>query len=813
MGRGARVGAAVIAAGMSLAGPLVGVASAESGEADGASVSAGAGDARGGAQQESRRESRAGRVAREASGAPRGAVAVRQRAGGVASRAVAPAQSGGLAVEESSDSGPGSVGVAGVESSARGVTTLEPAEQVAVTEPVVAASAGFYLRERVTAADVRQSVAGLSSAVSGFVDAVSRLVSLVPGGPFSELVAGALQLVRRGLFNQAPAVAPRVLVGEVLRPMTGEDWAFSTSLEGAVAGSLGAVDPEGAPLSYTLSRAPQFGTVRIDADGSWVYTPGDGAGDQADEFAVSVADGGWNILDPFAAPTEVTVGVHAVSSSNKPGLIASDWLEIVKTTGEVVGDEPVMLTMVMTTSLGVPGSTRVWVVDKFPNQIGSQLSVGNKVPIPNEDGDIWIDYGDKLKPLTWDAWSASYSGPMSVVSVDVTDGGNGYLPSNLPSVTFEGGLQEGGRAATGRAVLEVAPSPDPFADDLYRVDRIEITDPGAGYIDTPKVVIEGPGGPFPGATAKATVGAPLALPVILVATLMLEGDFTPSGVVGTLGSQVEVKLLAAGKELENTKVYSTDLLNGDTRSLIEAGDRIKKAVAVTGADVYLEVAKRFASWIVSIGDPDDPVGVGVAGFIPLDVTFLDELKAFSIDPRQLLGLDAQYMSASTSRQMVQVIPGQGKVSSVRVDSGGYGYDSTNPPTVEFRGGLADGGVAATGRAILAPYPSPGGEDEMGDTVVRIEITNPGKGYSAAPEVVISVEPLSQGATATAFIDSPTSIWDFDLAARFGFLVPPSYNTATGGKPQGWETTYAGDYADNDWAEWKVETEGWSRINW
>ncbi|MBU3685446.1 MAG: hypothetical protein FGM25_03445, partial [Mycobacterium sp.] len=232
MGRGARVGAAVVAAGMSLAGPLVGVASAESGEADGASVSAGAGDARGGAQQESRRESRAGRVAREASGAPRGAVAVRQRDGGVASRAVAPAQSGGPAVEESSDSGPGAVEVAGLEPLARAVTTLEPAEQIAVTEPVVAAasgvgesvaaSAGFYVRERVTEAEVRQSVAGLSSAASGFVDAVSRLVSLLPGGPFSEVLAGALQLVRRGLFNQAPTAAPRVLVGEVLRPMTGE---------------------------------------------------------------------------------------------------------------------------------------------------------------------------------------------------------------------------------------------------------------------------------------------------------------------------------------------------------------------------------------------------------------------------------------------------------------------------------------------------------------------------------------------------------------------------------------------------------------
>ena len=69
MGRGARVGAAVVVAGMSLAGPLVGVAAADTGEADGASVSAGAGDGRGGAQQAGRRESRTDRVARAASSA------------------------------------------------------------------------------------------------------------------------------------------------------------------------------------------------------------------------------------------------------------------------------------------------------------------------------------------------------------------------------------------------------------------------------------------------------------------------------------------------------------------------------------------------------------------------------------------------------------------------------------------------------------------------------------------------------------------------------------------------------------------------
>lgn len=201
----------------------------------------------------------------------------------------------------------------------------------------------------------------------------------------------------------------------------------------------------------------------------------------------------------------------------------------------------------------------------------------------------------------------------------------------------------------------------------------------------------------------------------------------------------------------------------------------------------------------------------MVGLIPLDGSFLDN---FAYDPRELAALDAQFMFSSSSRQMIEIPLGPANVTSVRVDSGGYGYSSTNPPKVRLEGGLGDGGVAATGRAVLAPFPSPDPDaDEMGDIVVGIEITSPGKGYTSAPKVIIDVEPLSEGATATAFIGSPTSLWDLDLATHFGLLVPPSYNDKKGGKPQMWETTYAGDYADNDWTEWKVETKAWPRINW
>ena len=738
MGRGARVGAAVVVAGMSLAGPLVGVAAADTGEADGASVSAGAGDGRGGAQQAGRRESRTDRVARAASSAPRGDGVARELAGGVAPRAVAPAQSEGPVVGQSPDSGPGSVGVAGVASSARAVTAVEVVEPVAVEAGVAGAvavvPAGVAGLQGATAAQVRQSVAGLSSAASGFFDAVSRLVSLVPGGPFSEVLAGALQLVRRGLFNQAPAAAPRVLVGEVLRPMTGQGSAYSTILGGEVAGSLGATDPEGAPLSYALSRAPQFGTVRVDADGSWVYTPDDGAADQADEFAVSVADGGWNILDPFAAPTEVTVGVNAglLTSSDKRGLIASDWLTVVKETNDYKwippvfipsnGDEPVLLTVVLTTTLGVDGSTSVELVDGIPNEIASGVDAGDRVSIPDETGDNWINYTDKFTPLSWDAFTSA--------AIDKT---------------------------------------------------------------------------------------PVPVPVILTVTMALDGDMSMGPLIGALGYQVGNLLKPAARILEETKLIADF---NDPKSIVEvftqAKDRIVKQLLPndgqpSGWDVTGVIAARLAQWVFSLADPDDPVGLGVTALIPVEPGFMQNLQNI-------------FQSAGSDVREQFCVAGNGcPVARVDVLNGGRGYYM--PPEVTFEGG-GDPTVKATASAEVVVRDL---LDDVKNFVSAVRVTDGGKGYSTRPTVVFDGPgPGASGAYAEAFLGGTVidlneqylgvfpfeireSIWDADVEARFGFLVPPG--DLPGGKAPSWTTTYAGAYVENSRAEWKVETQAWPRITW
>ena len=104
-------------------------------------------------------------------------------------------------------------------------------------------------------------------------------------GPVQAFVEGIALLVRRTFFNEAPTVTPVQLTGQVSGPITG---------------NVGAVDPEGDPMTYSLSAAPVFGTVAIGSDGSYVYTPGaDFAG--TDAFTVAAADTGLhiNLFNPF----------------------------------------------------------------------------------------------------------------------------------------------------------------------------------------------------------------------------------------------------------------------------------------------------------------------------------------------------------------------------------------------------------------------------------------------------------------------------------------------------------------------------------
>ena len=109
-------------------------------------------------------------------------------------------------------------------------------------------------------------------------------------GPVTPAVWAVLGWVRRNVFNEAPTInAPSTTL------QTGQ----------TVTGNIGATDPEGDTLTYTVTKGPQNGTLSIDqVTGAYTYTPNDinYAAAQSVSFTVSITDGKGNLLSLFGQP-------------------------------------------------------------------------------------------------------------------------------------------------------------------------------------------------------------------------------------------------------------------------------------------------------------------------------------------------------------------------------------------------------------------------------------------------------------------------------------------------------------------------------
>jgi hypothetical protein len=121
--------------------------------------------------------------------------------------------------------------------------------------------------------------------------------------PFTPVVWAVLAWVRRNVFNQAPTIT--------YNPTT------SVQTGQTVTGNIGAADPEGDALTYTVTRGPQHGTVTIDqATGNFTYTPNDinYTAEQLDSFTMSVTDGKFNLLSLFSPHSDQeTIGVSVLN--------------------------------------------------------------------------------------------------------------------------------------------------------------------------------------------------------------------------------------------------------------------------------------------------------------------------------------------------------------------------------------------------------------------------------------------------------------------------------------------------------------------
>ncbi|TGD85651.1 YncE family protein [Mycolicibacterium sp. CH28] len=178
----------------------------------------------------------------------------------------------------SGDPGP----VAGVGSAKRATT---------VSVPVAAADA-----PAATAIATPDSVVGSATVPAKAVSAPQTIPQL----PFDfSTLLGALDSARRQIvglvFNRAP-VTHALQIGE--------------NAKSEVVGVLGAVDPDGDPLTYNVTQGPKYGEVVVGADGTYTYTPGVAlaANGGQDSFTVEVRDVGIRLLSQPGS-SSVTVAV------------------------------------------------------------------------------------------------------------------------------------------------------------------------------------------------------------------------------------------------------------------------------------------------------------------------------------------------------------------------------------------------------------------------------------------------------------------------------------------------------------------------
>ena len=151
------------------------------------------------------------------------------------------------------------------------------------------------------------------------------------------------EMLQHAFFNKVPTGNPAQAPGE--------------SATGVVSGDLNASDPDGDELTYTITQQPAHGSVVVNPDGSYTYTPDTDLANSGgtDHFTVSVDDGaGYRTTDTGGAilglfhslaqaiglsgpdTTTVTVPV-SITATNEPPTITGDTKTSTDASGVVTG--------------------------------------------------------------------------------------------------------------------------------------------------------------------------------------------------------------------------------------------------------------------------------------------------------------------------------------------------------------------------------------------------------------------------------------------------------------------------------------------
>ena len=243
----------------------------------------------------------------------------------------------------------------------------------------------------------------LNTSVDVFLHRVANWLAGLPANNVTTFLEGALLMVRRTFFNQAPNVSPIQQ---------------TTTSEGLILGSLGAVDPDADPLTYRVVGTPQWGAVEVTEDGDYLYTPGpDYAGSDSFTVNVATAQQGFNILTWDGGSRDVTVQVGSDAATNPfmsgvPDPIDAA-LYLADVTARIAVDRGGLLGNSFIGSVAVAGITTgtqlMWMDAKGRT---GEISVGQMLAEPASGGASW-----------WDGFAeaGAYSNDGVMIGVDYID--------------------------------------------------------------------------------------------------------------------------------------------------------------------------------------------------------------------------------------------------------------------------------------------------------------------------------------------------------------------------------------------------------
>jgi YVTN family beta-propeller protein len=151
------------------------------------------------------------------------------------------------------------------------------------------------------------------------------------------LLAGVRREFQRTFLNRTPTTS--------YDPVENSQTVTDRGLVTAVTGDLNAVDADGDPLTFSVVQAPGDGSVRINRDGTFVYTPGRelAALGGTDVFVVKTADVGFHLHGPLGVfqpdfGRSSTTVVEVAVSAGCPGGCQVNPIKVIDTIN--VGDGP-----------------------------------------------------------------------------------------------------------------------------------------------------------------------------------------------------------------------------------------------------------------------------------------------------------------------------------------------------------------------------------------------------------------------------------------------------------------------------------------